>query len=326
MACKVGVLEGEELLSYAFPSPHPFTGVRAARLWEELHKRNFKVERLRPQKAERALIKLFHTEEHVKFVELASQLGYGTLDQGDTPAFKGVFEAAQYAVGSTLSAVDKVMSGELDHAFNPVGGLHHARRDSSAGFCVFNDIGVAVELLRKQHEVRRILYVDIDVHHGDGVYYSYESDPDLFIFDIHEDGRFLYPGTGSASEAGEGKAKGTKVNIPLAPGAGDVEFMQHLPRLEELARKAKPEFIIFQCGADGLRGDPIAGLNYSTSAHRAVGDLLHRLSHETCSGRIVALGGGGYVPENCANAWVSVFEALVSQHPAATSFRPDQAF
>ncbi len=313
MACKVGVLEGEELLSYAFPSPHPFTGARAARFWEELHKRNLKVERLKPQKAERRLIKLFHTEEHVKFVELASQLGYGTLDQGDTPAFKGVFEAAQYAVGSTLSAVDKVMSGELDHTFNPVGGLHHARRDSSAGFCVFNDIGVAVELLRKQHKVRRILCVDIDVHHGDGVYYSYESDPDLFIFDIHEDGRYLYPGTGSEDEVGEGEARGTKVNVPLRPGSGDAEVVAHLSRLKEFATKAKPEFIILQCGADGLRGDPIAGLNYTPAVHRKVADLLHEVSHETCSGRLVALGGGGYDPENCANAWAGVVESLLSR-------------
>jgi acetoin utilization protein AcuC len=188
--------------------------------------------------------------------------------------------------------------------------LHHARRDASAGFCVFNDIGVAIELLRKEHGIHRILYVDIDVHHGDGVFYSYESDPEVFIFDVHEDGRFLFPGTGFATETGDGSAKGTKVNIPLAPGSGDVELASKLPRLEEFARNAKPEFVIFQCGADGLRGDPIAGLDYTPAAHRQVGVLLHRLSHELCSGRLVALGGGGYVPQNCADAWISVVESL----------------
>jgi len=313
LTCKVGVLEGKELLLYSFPSPHPFTSERAKRFWEELKTRDLKVERLNPQKAEKKLIELFHTQEHVRYVELASKMGYGALDQGDTPAFKGVFEAAQYTVGSTLFAVEKVMKKELDHAFNPVGGLHHARRDASAGFCVFNDIGVAIELLRSEHKVRRILYVDIDVHHGDGVYYSYESDPDLFIFDIHEDGRFLYPGTGSASEDGEGEAKGTKVNIALGPGSGDREVVKQLSRLEELAMKARPEFIIFQCGADGFRGDPIAGLNYTDATSRAVGDLLHRISHERCSGRIVALGGGGYDPENCARAWTTVVQSLISR-------------
>ena len=313
MACRVGVLEGKELLLYSFPPPHPFTSDRAQKFWDELHKKNLHVERVQPQKADKDLIELFHTKEHVRYVEHASHLGYGSLDQGDTPAFKGVLEASQYAVGSTVSAVEKVMDKDSDHAFNPVGGLHHARRETSAGFCVFNDIGVSIELLRSRHRLRRILYVDIDVHHGDGVFYPYESDPDVFVFDIHEDGRYLYPGTGAADETGGGKAKGTKVNVPLSPGSGDKEALEELPRLEELARKAKPEFIIFQCGADGLRGDPIAGLNYTPETHRRMGRLLHKLSHELCDGRIVALGGGGYLPENCANAWVGVVESLLGQ-------------
>jgi len=312
MGCRVGVLEGKELLLYSFPSPHPFTNERTKKFWEELARRGLPVKRIQPEKADKELIGLFHTEEHIRYVELASKLGYGALDQGDTPAYKGVFEATQYAVGSTVSAVEKVMAGELDHAFNPVGGLHHATREASAGFCVFNDIGVAIELLRRRHNLHRILYVDIDVHHGDGVFYSYESDPELFIFDVHEDGRFLYPGTGAATETGHASAKGTKVNIPLAPGSGDAEIAVHLPRLEEFARLARPEFIIFQCGADGLRGDPIAGLDYTPRTHGQVGNLLHRLSHELCSGRLVALGGGGYVPRNCADAWIAVVEAMES--------------
>jgi len=311
MACKVGVFEGKELLLYSFPSPHPFTNERTQRFWDELARKKLPVERMKPEKAEKDLIGLFHTQEHIRYVELASHLGYGALDQGDTPAYKGVFEASQYSVGSTTSAVEKVMAGDLDHAFNPVGGLHHATRESSAGFCVFNDIGVAIELLRKHNNIQRILYVDIDVHHGDGVFYSYQSDPELFIFDIHEDGRFLYPGTGSATETGEGNAKGTKVNIPLPPGSGDEEIVDRLPRLEEFARRAKPEFILFQCGADGLRGDPIAGLDYTPKAHGLVGTLLHRLSHELCNRRLVALGGGGYVPQNCADAWTEVVETLI---------------
>ncbi len=311
MGCKVGVFEGKELLLYSFPPPHPFTNARTRSFWDELRKKKLSVERLPPQKADKELIGLFHTSEHIRYVELASNLGYGALDQGDTPAYKGIFEATQYAVGSTVSAVEKVMEGNIAHAFNPVGGLHHATRESSAGFCVFNDVGIAIELLRKNFKVRKVLYVDIDVHHGDGVYYSYESDPDLFIFDVHEDGRFLYPGTGSASEIGAGRARGTKVNIPLPPGSGDEEVMDRLPRLELLARSSKPEFIIFQCGADCLKGDPIAGLQYTANVHRKVGGFLHRLSHELCSGRLIALGGGGYDPQNCADAWTAVVESLL---------------
>lgn len=315
MNCKTGVAEGRELLLYAFPPPHPFTSERVRAFWKELRARKLEVERFQPEKAGEDLLELFHSKEHIRFVHLASQLGYGNLDQGDTPAFKGVFEAAQFAVGSTVAAVKKVMGGELVHAFNPVGGLHHARRDASAGFCVFNDVGVTVELLRKEYGVRRILYVDIDVHHGDGVYYSYESDADLFVFDIHEDGRYLYPGTGSAAETGEGRARGTKVNVPLPIGSGDLAVTAQIPRLEKFARKAKPDFVIFQCGADGLRGDPIAGLDYTPTTHRTVASLLHKISHEVCEGRIVALGGGGYDPDNCANAWTSVVESLLTlQH------------
>ena len=317
MACRVGVLEGEELLLYSFPSPHPLTSERVRKFWEDLEKRGLPIVRLQPQMADRQLTGLFHAEEHVRYVELASRFGHGALDLGDTPAFRGVFEAAQYVVGSTVLAVEKVMAQELQHAFNPSGGLHHATREGSAGFCVFNDVGVAVELLRSRYKLRRILYVDIDVHHGDGVYYSYEADPDLFIFDVHEDGMFLYPGTGSANESGVGRAKGTKVNIPLAPGSGDQAVLQQLPRLERFARTAEPEFIIFQCGADGLRGDPISGLRYSPKAHREVGMLVHRLSHELCSGRMVALGGGGYLPRNCSDAWCEVVSAMVGQPETA---------
>jgi acetoin utilization protein AcuC len=222
LTCSVGVVKGRELLSYSFPRPHPFTSERVAAFWERLDREvPERIESLKPEKADEAVIELFHSREHLEFVKRASEFGYGSLDQGDTPAFRGIFEAAQYTVGSTLACLKEVMDGEIDHSFNPVGGLHHATRDSSAGFCVFNDIGVAVEVLRSQYGVKRILYVDIDVHHGDGVYYPYESDADLYVFDVHEDGRFLYPGTGSESEVGMGLARGTKVNVPLPPGTGD---------------------------------------------------------------------------------------------------------
>jgi acetoin utilization protein AcuC len=233
------------------------------------------------------------------------------LDQGDTPAFKGVLEAAEFAVGSTLSCVDKVMSGDTDHGFNPVGGLHHARPDQSAGFCVFNDIGVAIEMLRKGG-LKRILYVDIDVHHGDGVFYPYEHDSRVFIFDVHEDGRFLYPGTGRENETGEGEAFGTKVNVPLLPGEGDKRLKDIIPKLEEFATRAEPEFIILQSGADGLAGDPIGGLSYTESFHSKVAESLHEFAHKACAGRIVALGGGGYNPHNCAKAWTSVIRQFRS--------------
>jgi len=304
------VVEGDGLLRYSFPPPHPFNSARVVRFWEELARAGLGELRVEPEQADEKTVEFFHSKGHVELVRKASTLGYGYLDQGDTPAFKGVLEAAEIAVGSTLSCVERVLSGETDHGFNPVGGLHHASRDRSAGFCVFNDIGVAIEWLRRSG-LRRILYVDIDVHHGDGVFYSYESDPDVFIFDVHEDGRFLYPGSGRVEETGKGKALGTKVNVPLLPGEGDERIADILPRLEEFATRTEPEFVILQCGADGLAGDPIGGLSFSESFHSRVAKVLHDAAHGSCKGRLVALGGGGYDAGNCARAWTAVVRQLV---------------
>jgi acetoin utilization protein AcuC len=167
---------------------------------------------------------------------------------------------------------------------------------------------------RKKYGIKRIAYVDIDAHHGDGVFYEFEDDPLLFFADIHEDGRYLYPGTGSATETGKGgaAAAGTKLNIPVEPGAGDSEFIAALGRVENFIDNAKPELIILQCGADSLAGDPIAHLQYSPRAHRYAADALHRLAHKHCGGRILALGGGGYNMANIGNGWAEVVKALAS--------------
>jgi acetoin utilization protein AcuC len=307
--CKVCVVKGEGLLRYSFPPPHPFNSSRPKRFWEKLEERGVAREYVSPEKADEEVLELFHEKSHVEFVRKASHLGYGYLDQGDTPAFLGALEAGEFAVGSTLACVERVLAGKADHGFNPVGGLHHARPNASAGFCIFNDIGVAIELLRKEG-IKRILYVDVDVHHGDGVYYPYETDPDVFVFDIHEDGRFIYPGTGSADETGSGKAEGTKLNIPLGPGEGDKRIAELASKLEGFARRARPEFIILQAGADSMAGDPIGGLAFSEKLHSAVAKVLHEASHESSDGRLVSMGGGGYDVDNCADAWISVVRQL----------------
>jgi acetoin utilization protein AcuC len=202
---------------------------------------------------------------------------------------------------------------KVDHAFNPIGGLHHAWRDAAAGFCIVNDIGIAILAARERYKIKRIAYVDIDAHHGDGVFYEFENDPDLIFADIHEDGRYLYPGTGSPSEQGKGKAEGTKLNIALPPSADDKEFIAAFASVEQFVDSSKPELIILQCGADGLAGDPITHLQYSPAAHRHAADSLHRLAHKHCSGRIISLGGGGYNRTNLANAWTEVVKSFASQ-------------
>jgi acetoin utilization protein AcuC len=175
---------------------------------------------------------------------------------------------------------------------------------------VFNDLGVVIDSLRTRYGVRRVGYVDIDVHHGDGIYYVYEADPDLIVVDVHEDGRFLYPGTGHARERGRGDAAGTKLNLPLAPGAGDDEFFAAWELGMAHLRRFRPEFLILQAGADGLAGDPLADLRLTPAVHARVARDLRRLADELCGGRLMVFGGGGYNLRNVAAAWTAVLGAL----------------
>jgi acetoin utilization protein AcuC len=237
--------------------------------------------------------------------------GEGYLDYGDTPAFAGVYEAAATVAGSVLAAVRALVQGGCKRAFVPIAGLHHARRDSAAGFCVFNDCGIAIEVLRAEHNIRRVAYVDIDAHHGDGVFYAFEEDPDLIFADIHEDGHFLYPGSGGVGETGKGPAVGTKLNIPAPPDAGDEFFLRAWEHVEAFVRKAAPEFIILQCGADSIAGDPITHLRFSPSAHGHAAQRLCAVADDYAQGRLLALGGGGYNRNNLARAWTAVVTAMV---------------
>jgi acetoin utilization protein AcuC len=306
------VYGGEQLGAYGFPHGHPFGPDRFTAFWRELQARGLdrKVEIGAPLACDARTLALFHDPAYIERVQAQSRSGEGYLDYGDTPAFPGVFEAASTVVGSVLDAARWMLEGEERRAFVPIGGLHHARREGAAGFCVFNDIGVTIEWLRTRG-VRRIAYVDIDAHHGDGVFYGFEDDPDLIFADLHEDGHFLYPGTGDASETGRGSAKGTKLNIPLAPGADDAVFQRHWPRVEAFVRAGKPEFVILQAGADSVADDPLTHLRLTPAAHAHAAAQLKAVAREQCAGRVLALGGGGYDRANLANAWCAVVEALL---------------
>jgi acetoin utilization protein AcuC len=175
---------------------------------------------------------------------------------------------------------------------------------------VFNDCGVAIEAARHLHGIRRVAYVDIDAHHGDGVFYAFEQDPDLLFADLHEDGRFLYPGTGSRSETGRGAAVGTKLNVPLPPGADDTVFHEAWQEVEAYLDAAKPELVLLQCGADSLAGDPITHLRLTAEAHAHAARRLCVLADRYANGRVLAMGGGGYNRANLARAWTRVVEEL----------------
>jgi acetoin utilization protein AcuC len=313
MSAAVGVVLAERLARYSFGDGHPFGPDRYAAFLREFEARGLpeRVQLLEPRSASYEELLSFHTPAYVDFVRERSTTGQGFLDAGDTPAFRGVYEAAAYVVGATLNAVDAIMDGRCRRAFVPIAGLHHAARDRAAGFCVFNDIGVAIELLRRRAGVKRIAYVDIDAHHGDGVFYAFEEDADVIIADLHEDGRYLYPGTGGAQESGKGAAVGTKLNLPLPPGASDSAFADVWPQVTAHLERFAPEFLLLQCGADSLEGDPITHLRLTAASHgraaRELAELADRLGH----GRVLALGGGGYNRANLAQAWTAVVENLL---------------
>ncbi len=307
------IYAGGQLGAYNFGADHPFGPSRHDAFFDEFRRRGLKArcDVEAPVLAEREAIARFHTSDYIDRVERASVDGQGLLDAGDTPAFPGVMEASARVVGTVLKAVDDIVAGNCRRAFVPIAGLHHARRDSAAGFCVFNDCGVAIETLRRVHGIRRVAYVDIDAHHGDGVFYAFEDDPDLIFVDLHEDGRYLYPGTGSVTETGRGEAQGTKLNIPMPPEADDAVFFKAWEVAESFIDRAQPDFILFQCGADSLAGDPITDLRYSGDAHRHAASRLRRLAQRHCDGRLLALGGGGYNLQNLAVAWCAVVEAFI---------------
>lgn len=309
----VCVYIGEALGRYGFGDDHPLGPERMGVFWDRMIGMglDIAVDPCDPVAATRENIERFHTPAYVERVIRQSATGEGYLDYGDTPAFPGVYEAAAIVVGSVLDAGRRIMTGEYRRGFVPIAGLHHARRDSAGGFCVFNDCGVLIETLRAEFGLRRVAYVDIDAHHADGVFYGFETDPDLLFADLHEDGHYLYPGTGAAAETGRGPARGTKLNIPMAPGADDEQFLSAWQRVEEYLTRGRPEFVVFQCGADSVRGDPITHLRYSPAAHAHAAARLAALADSYCDGRVLALGGGGYNHENIARAWTGVVRALV---------------
>lgn len=315
----IGVYGGEDLARYGFGDGHPFGPDRHDVFWNGLAESGLKeeVRVLPPVQAQDKDVLRFHTSDYLDQVREQSKTGIGYLDYGDTPAVKGIYESALFVVGSVLDAVARIMTGDLIRAMVPIAGLHHARRDRAGGFCVFNDCGIAIETLRRVHGVKRIAYVDMDAHHGDGVYYSFSDDPELGIADFHEDGRYLYPGTGHANETGTGPAKGTKLNVPLPPNAEDELFLQLWREAERFIDNVQPEFILLQCGADALAGDPITHLRLSTAAYREVTASLCRIADKSCGGHLLAMGGGGYNRRNIAQAWGSVVASMVENTPGA---------
>ena len=309
----VALVYGECLSSYGFDHPHPFSRERLGAFWAELKKRGLdkKLDLLKPLKCKENDLLSFHTVSYIDRLKLKSQTGSGFIDDGDTPAYKGVYDASLLVAGSALLMLKQVMLGNYKKAFLPIGGLHHAVRDNAAGFCAVNDIALVAESLRSQYGLSKIAYIDIDAHHGDGLFYPYENDPFLIFADIHQSPETLYPGTGFDYEDGKGNAKGLKLNLSLKPGDGDRAFENQWEKVEKHLLDKRPEFILFQCGADSLGGDPITQLELSSKSFSLAARSLCDFADKFCDGKLLAFGGGGYNLNNIAEGWNSVLEEIL---------------
>jgi acetoin utilization protein AcuC len=262
---------------------------------------------------------LVHSPAYIQAVRTANDSAERDLMHGlgtsDNPTFARMHEASASIVGASIEAARRVWSGEASHAVNISGGLHHAMADYASGFCIYNDPAIAIKWLL-EHGAGRIAYVDVDVHHGDGVQAAFYNDPRVLTISLHEDPQTLFPGTGHAAESGGPDAPGCSVNVSLPAGTADGAWLRAFHAIvPPLLREFQPELLLSQHGCDSHRLDPLAHLMLSVDGQRAAQLALHDLAHELCDGRWVATGGGGYaVIEVVPRAWSHLL-AVVAGRP-----------
>ncbi len=288
---------------YDFGPWHPMKPVRLALTYELIRAYGLlDVMRLvEPGPATDDELALVHDRAYIEKVKENSVAGaeglagYGWgLGTGDNPVFAGMHTAAAIAVGGALVAGRKIVDGEIAHAFHMGGGLHHALRARASGFCIYNDPAIAIADL-KARQVARVLYLDIDAHHGDGVQYAFEDDPQVLTVSIHESGACLFPGTGFAEDTGRGEGAGYAVNVPLSPFSSDEIYLEVFDELVfPLARAFAPDILVTQNGCDAHWSDPLSHLALTMAGFQELFRREHRLVHEFAAGRWLALGGGGY--------------------------------
>jgi acetoin utilization protein AcuC len=320
---KVAFIYDSSELEYRFHENHPFNQRRLLLT----HQLLFDTMALSPSDFikprpldERALLAV-HTSEYVSVVKelskpaptaqyIASAEQYG-LGLGDTPFFTGMHEATLATVAGSVTAADLVMSGEYEHAIHLAGGLHHAFRNKAAGFCVYNDASVAIAHIQEKYGAR-VLYIDTDVHHGDGVQESFYSDSQVCTFSIHETGKYLFPGTGYAADRGHGDGFGYSYNLPMEPYTEDKSWLECFQEsINKVAAFFKPDIIVSQHGCDAHYYDPLSHQHCSMNIYLEMPSMIQSLANTWCNGKWVALGGGGYdiwrvVPRAWSLLWLTM--------------------
>jgi len=245
------------------------------------------------------LIATVHSGDLIEAVQLMSRDPYRVdevhgLGSEDNPTFEGMHEAAAHVVGASVEAARRVWSGEYLHAANIAGGLHHAMPEKASGFCVYNDVAVAISWLLA-NGAKKVAYVDVDVHHGDGVEKIFYDDPRVLTISLHETGQMLFPGTGFPADSGGPNAPGSAVNVALPPGTADAGWLRAFHAVvPPLLREFEPEVLVTQQGCDSHIEDPLAHLMLTVDGQRAAYLALHDLAHEVAGGKWIVTGGGGY--------------------------------
>jgi len=311
---KAAFIYSPELEKYNYPPEHPFNITRATRVRKVINSMGLLSgpdrSEIPPEPAERIVLKKFHTARYLHALKTVSKgkfdteaLGMG-IGTSDCPVFSGLYDYSVLAAGGTLVAAKLLLTGSADVAFNPSGGYHHAGPERASGFCYINDVALVCTILAEAG--KRVLYLDVDVHHGDGVAYAFYDRSDVMTISFHETGRMLFPGTGFEDETGTGAGKGYCVNIPLPAGTFDEQYMKAFEAIAlPLIKFYDPDVFVFELGADALAGDPLAHLQLTNNVYA---DIINHLL--TFNKPILATGGGGYNIENTVRAWALAWNVL----------------
>ena len=340
----MALVYGEALMKHHLSDQHPLQPIRV-KLTMDLIRSTGLIEHcelLPPRLATDQELELVHSPEYVDLVRKLSdpaqrrKLSHGRIEaagfgSADNPISNELHEGTALVVGATLVAAQAIESGRALHAFSPSGGLHHAHRERASGFCTYDDPAVACRWLKNQGH--RVAYIDVDVHHGDGVEGIFYSDPDVLTISLHESGRYLFPGSGFPEDAGIGSARGAAANLPFAPFTWDDPWLEGFDKIvPALLRKFRPTVLVTQDGCDTHYLDPLAHLAATTRIWPHVGRTFHELAHELCEGRWLALGGGGYaIYEVVPRAWTLFFAEMVERPDLAADINdpstvvPDEA-
>ncbi|MHB8611038.1 MAG: acetoin utilization protein AcuC [Candidatus Dormibacteraceae bacterium] len=322
----VALVYGDELMKHHLSDQHPLQPIRV-KLAMDLIQSTGLIEHahlLPPRRATIQELELVHSRRYIELVRTLSdarqrgsvppdeidEAGFGSADN---PISDELHEGAALVAGATMVAAQAIESGAALHAFSPSGGLHHAHRERASGFCTYDDPAVACRWLKDQGH--RVAYVDVDVHHGDGVEDIFRTDPDIFTISLHESGRYLFPGTGFPEDCGTGAGRGFAANMPFLPYTWDEPWLQAFEKVvPALLRRFKPTVLVTQDGCDTHYLDPLAHLAATTRIWPRVGRVFHELAHELCDGRWLALGGGGYaIYEVVPRAWTLLFAEMVER-------------